>query len=363
MRWKLFIIMAVMLTGSAFADPFVPFQPDWSSQVKITGPAMDKPENKGKEFYSEWWAVIFRPKNGYYAYVRFMIYNLGPGDEKLKVNATFETPDKTKYSVTRTFSRDDWKTGKGLAIDAEGNVLRYTGKAFVIKLKNKKFTADLRLTPRFGPWKPGNGRIRYGKHSDYYALDIPLPLGDLHGEFTTLKDGKKHKVSGIVYMDHQAMNSGMHNTTKNIYRFRQVDNKKMVFMASLTPPKQFGDHQATCMAAFLPGDIIQAVGMQVHVKSWWNDPKEGGYTIPKILSFSGKTSDGKPLRGAILMKKFSSRDDFLKGMNRVERFIVSKFAKPIDYSFDAVMAVEVGTGQAKKTFKTKGTIFFTGVNH
>lgn len=361
MRWIIIAILTLMPI-STVADPFVPFQAKWTSG-HVTGPAMNSAENRGKEFYSEWWAVVFRPTNGYSAYVRFMVYNLGPGDEKLKVNASFETPDKQKYAVTRTFSHDEWKNGAGLAINADGNILKYDGKTFFLKLNNKKFRADLKMEPRFRPWSPGNGKIHYGKGNDYYALDIPMPLGNLHGTITTLNDGRKHKISGIAYIDHQAMNAGMQTTTKTMYRFRQLNNKQVVFMAVLKPPAEFGAKKATCLAAFLPGGIIQAVGMRTFVKEWWTDPKEGGYRVPKVLVFTGKTSKGLALRGAVLIKKFSSREDFLKTMNRVERFIVSRFAKPIDYSFDAVMAVEVGTGHNKKSFKTNGTIFFTGVNH
>ena len=345
------------------ADPFASFSAKWANTIQLGGPAMDAPANKGKEFYSEWWAGVFRLKNGYYTYIRFMVYNLGPGDEKLKVSATFETPDKTKYSVTRTFDHDEWHNKQGLDINADGNVLRFANNTFIIKLKNKRFLADLTIKPRFAPWRPGNGLVKYGTDGRYYALDLPLPLGDLQGQFTTLNDHKVHQVSGIAYMDHQAMNAGMHVTTKTLYRFRRVDDKEVVFLWMLRPPSQFGDHRATCMAAFLPGTVIQAVNLQVFVKSWWQDPKDGGYRVPKVLMIKGMTKKGLPLRGAIVMKKLTSRKEYLKSLNRVERFIVSKFANPVEYDFDAVMAVEVGSGPNKTAFKTDGTIFFTGVNH
>ncbi len=363
MRWNLLFILIILSAQTVTADPFTTFSPKWPVSVQVSGPAMDAPANKGKEFYSEWWAGVFRLKGGYYTYIRFMVYNLGPGDEKLKINATFKTPDQAKYSVTRTFKRDEWHNGPGLAINADGNVLQFAQNTFTIKLKNKKFLANLQIKPRFAPWRPGNGLVKYGTEGKYYALDIPLPLGDVKGSFTTLNDKKVHQVSGVAYIDHQAMNAGMHVTTRTMYRFRRVDDKKVVFLWMLRPPPQFGDHVATCLAAFLPGSVVQAVNLQVFIKSWWQDPKDGGYRVPKVLMIKGMTRKGLPLRGAIVMKALNHREEYLKSLNAVERFIVSRFANPIEYDFDAVMAVEVGTGPHKKSFKTEGTIFFTGVNH
>jgi hypothetical protein len=136
MRKWILVSFLVMFGLSLNADPFETFKPEWTATPPVTGPAMNAPENKGREFYSEWWAVVFRLEDGYYAYVRFMIYNLGPGDGKLKVKAKF-------YDFSDTVIDGELKKPSDLYIDAKKKV-KFNR---LLKLK-KSFIKEMMKTSR-----------------------------------------------------------------------------------------------------------------------------------------------------------------------------------------------------------------------
>ena len=362
MKEKGFILsfMLVLFSTGVFADPFTSFKGS-NFSAKVLPPAVDKTENKGKEFYSEWWSFVFRLDNGYWAYTRFEIANLGPGDGKLKVRAKFRGPNIKKLVSVRSFSRSQWKSGKNSLISADGNEIIYKDQTFYLKLNNKKFKANLTFKPVFKPWRPGNGRINYGDNDFYYYIDVPLPLGQVDGDFI-LSDGSKHHVTGMVYMDHQRSNAGMHKTVLNVFRFRKIGKDRIVFLFVLYPPRQYGDSPASFLMALGPDFKVQALNLKIKRLAFWQDPQSNGYKVPSKLKFSGKTADGSDIIGGVKTLKLTDRDDFLASLSTLERFIVSKFAKPIDYQFDGKMMLLL-KGKKSLKIKTSGDIYFTGVNH
>ena len=68
------------------------------------------------------------------------------------------------------------------------------------------------------------------------------------------------------------------------------------------------------------------------------------------------------IKGKIIAKKLISRADQLKDLNRFERFIVEKFAKPVYYRFNADYKIIFQVNGADETVEGTGVYVYQQLN-
>ncbi len=366
------LFAALMLcTAVAAADPLTPFQAGPGDvTLDDVQPHYDASENRDNGNYSEWWSFVFRLENGYWAYVQFLVSNVGLGNGKAAVTAEFRLPDGTTFSERTDLDRGQWSYAKDhFELKFGDNTLGGSLNALKIHLKNGQFEGDYQLTNIAPPWKPGTGRAQYGASaSRYYQFQVLAPLAKVEGTLKLVDDGSVHKVKGLIYSDHQFASIGMHEQAKRWARFRSFDPKATLVFANMQTPDVYGNAPIQFAVLFSDGKkVFDSTDLDVKETDAYQDPKKSEYQVPRIVEFATK---GEPrVRGAIRAamdkeKHYSvpGREDFLETAGAAVRFVVSKFAKPIMYDFEGNFAVEIVKDGKKAEYKGKGAYYYTIVN-
>lgn len=363
--------MAVLVSAAvscraqdAHADTLIPFQgPFEPVTLDDVRPHFDRPECRSNEFYSEWWSFVFVLEDGYGAYAQFVVSNLGPGDGKASVRTDLDLPEGVSFHEGSDYDANEWKYDReGFGLHFGENSVSGPLDGLVVRLKNKSFEAEYRLKNIFPPWKPGRGRIQYGDSaSRYYAIQLIAPVARMEGTIRVVGENAPRRVKGLMYVDHSVSTIGMHEQAKRWVRFRSVNPDTALFLTHILPPDQYGNRTAQYAVLFHDGRIVfQSLDFDLKFGDIRADPKKSGYSYPWVVEATGQ---GAPkFRAAIKAVKMTSREDYLETLGAAKRFILSKFAKPIMYYFDAMFAVEtLGEGATKK-YGGKGRYYFTIVN-
>lgn len=347
------------------ADPLTPFQGD-SSPVTLSDiqPHIDQDGNRSNEFYSEWWSFVFQMEDGYGAYVQFLVSNLGPGDGKAVVRATLDLPDGFHLSEKMEYEPGDWEYAKDrFELKLGDNVLGGPMEGLTIHLKNESFEAEYTLENVAPPWKPGNGRVQYGKSSKrYYEFQVIAPVARMKGKVRVEGDDQWQPVKGVLYVDHSLATIGMHEQAQRWLRFRSIDPKSTFLLADISPPSIYGDTSIQYAVLFEGGKkVFDALDFDLKMGNRYNDTKKEGYFAARLAEFKLKVGD-MAVHGAAKGIKMTDREDYLETLGAAKRFVLSKFAKPVMYYYNGAFAIETRSKGAKKTYGGKGRYYFTIVN-
>lgn len=365
MKSVYFALVLMLVPALLHADPLTPFEPG-STKVKLEDalPHYDRPENKTNEFYSEWWAFVFRLDDGYTAYVQFLISNMGPGDGKGFVKVEFGTPDGRKYKTTSEYSSSQWSWQKDQFLLQFGdNRLSGPLNNLKIQLENKDLSAELVIENIAQPWKPGTAKAQYGKKKTrYYAFQYLVPVGKVSGTVKTKDNNKEHQIKGLIHSDHSVASIGPHEQAQTWARFRVLGEKTTLLVSDIRTPKVYGGAPIRQAVLFRNGKVVfESVDFNVSLSDPYVDPKKSGYQAPRLMEISGTTQKGN-FRGAIKATKLTSSEDFLESSGAAARFIISKFAKPVMYYFDGIYAIEVEVDGKPQEFKGRGSYYYTVMN-
>lgn len=357
--------------GSALSDPLTPFKGPFSPVTsKDVQPHFHRPECRSNEFYSEWWSFVFVLEDGYGAYAQFVISNLGPGDGKAAVRTDLNLPEGVSFQESDEFEYGKWSYAEdGFELRFGENTVSGPLDSLVVRLKNKSFEAEYRLKNVFPPWKPGNGRVQYGDSpSRYYAIHLIAPVARMEGTVRVAGEDRTRRVRGLMYVDHSVATIGMHEQAKRWVRFRSVNPDTALFVTHIQPPDRYGDQAAQYAVLFREGRVVfQTLDFQMKLGDIRADPEKAGYAAPWLVEVSGSSgaagSNGSErIRIAIKATKMTGREDYLETAGAAKRFVLSKFAKPIMYYFDAAFAAEVFGDAGRKKYGGKGRYYYTIVN-
>ncbi len=366
MRWLAPALagMAMVLPKTAVSDPLTPFQGPFAPvTLEDVQPHYDRPECRSNEFYSEWWSFVFVLEDGYGAYAQFVISNLGPGDGKGAVRADLDLPEGISFHEGDDFPQGQWSYEKDrFALRFGENSVSGPLDALVLRLKNKSFDAEYRLKNVFPPWKPGQGRVQYGDSpTRYYEIQLIAPVAKVEATIRVAGEDEPRRVKGLMYVDHSVATIGMHEQAKRWVRFRSLDPSTAFFLTYIQPPDQYGNQSARYAVLFHDGRaVFQSLDFDLKFGDVRPDPQKTGYASPWVIEATG-TGSGR-FRAAIKATKMTSREDYLETAGAAKRFILSKFAKPIMYYFDAVFAAEVSGDAGTKKYGGKGRYYYTIVN-
>jgi len=367
MRTVLACMVGIAVLGpaaGAAADPLIPWSGP-SQPVTVQDVLPHYAENRDNGSYSEWWSFVFRLEGGYWAYVQFLVSNVGLGKGKAVVKAEVRLADGESFSEKVELDPGEWSAGKDtFELKFGENTLSGPLDAVRIHVKNPSFEADYRLKNVAPPWKPGNGRAQYGASSSrYYQFEAFAPTAIVEGTVKVADDDRVHKVKGIVYGEHQLQTVGMHEQAKRWARYRSLGPRTTFLLSDILTPDVYGGKPLRYAVLFVDGKkVFDSTTFDVKESSFYQDPKKAGYTAPQLLALTGE-NDGVKMRGAVKAGKLTEREDFLETSGAAVRFVVSKFAKPMMYYFDGQFALEL-TGSDGKVEKHggQGKYYYTVVN-
>ncbi len=366
-RWTVgWILVAGFLSRSAAGDPLKPFGGDPEAvTLEDLLPHADAPENRGNRFYSEWWSVVFRLEGGYNAYVQFLVTNMGVEEGRAAVTAEFKQPGKDRIRDRFETDRKGWSAATDrFELSFGPNRMAGPVDALVLHLENESFRADFRLANLFPSWKPGTGRAQYGRSARrYWMFHLPAPAARVEGTVVLKGDGSSHEVRGLAQVEHQVLSIGTHEQARRMARFRQIGDREVLLFHDVETPPEYDGAPVRFLVLFQEGKVaFQSLSPEVRVSDFYQDPDRDGYQAPRLLEFRAIEGDLR-LRGAIKAGRMTGREDFLEDSGTMVRFVVGKFAKPIQYYFDGTFALEIaGPDGKRKETRGKGSYYFTVVN-
>jgi len=361
------MILSIALPATPVrADPLTPFKgPAGVVTVDDVRPHYSAPENKNNSYYSEWWSVVFFLEGGYGAYVRFLITNMGLKDGAATVNAEFRLDDGEKLSERTDLTKDQWSAGGSDVLDMKlgDNSLSGPIDGLVLKVKNDSFEAEYKLTNIAPPWKPGNGKAQYGASAGkYFQIQIPAPVAAVTGTVRIPGEKEPRIVKGVAIAEHQIMSVGMHEQAKRWMRYRAISASTTFIAADIETPDVFGNAHIQYAVLFKDGKkVFDTTAFKATMGDELVDTSKPEYHVPRLIRLDW-TGEAGTVKAAIKANKLTGREDYLESSNAVERFVVSKFAKPILYDFNGPFAAEVTEGGKTSKFGGDGRYFFTVVN-
>jgi len=364
MRKSSLIVALFLPFGHLLADPLYPFSgPSEPVTLEDILPHYDRRECKKNEFYSEWWSFIFSLENKYGAYVQFLLSNLGKGDGRAYVRAHLSTPEGLKIQKKDEFDEKQWSYEKDKFLIRIGeNLVSGNLQGFVLKVKNDSFEAEFKVSPLVPAYKPGNGRVQYGSSKErYYEYHVIAPVAEVSGKVRIQGEENERSVSGLMFVEHVATTLGMHEQARQWVRFRSFNKNRVFLFSQILPPPEYGDNPARFVVLFEKGQkIFEALNEDVVVRlaSFKEDEKKKGYFVPWVAEISGKGKN----RFGIKAQAITGREDYLEEVGSVTRFIISRFAKPVLYSFDALFSGEVEVQGRLIKVGGFGRYYFTIVN-
>jgi len=360
------IIILALFQTALFADDFTPFTGK-SGEVaeKDLIPSFDDSKNRSNEFYNEWYSFIFRLKDGYFAYVQFLISNLGLGDGNAAVIADLELPDGRKFKYKKEFPLGKWEYSKdSFSLKFGENTVKWQGKGVAINLKTDDYEASYEFTNAAASFKPGNGTVYYGSgKKNYYSVQIPLPYAKITGKIKVNGEDSGREVKGHGLFDHSVTNQGLHEQARRWIRFRSLDSKATLLFTELHTAERYEGKKANFFVFYKGGKkFFDSIAVELKpVKFKVDEFSKHKYKIPMEIEVSG-AEEGVALKGKIIVKKITGREDYLETLGGVKKMIVSKFAQPVQYYLKASYELEFQGKDGVETFKGTGDLYFTQVH-
>jgi hypothetical protein len=321
--------------------------------------------------YGERWDVLIYGED-YELRVKFDVTNIGL--DKLKGKARgyferFETRDGARslveeYKIGGTFKQGEWSVEPtDFTLKMGAQTLSGAPGAFHLEGeaekdgKKLKFAYDIQGEA----WRPGSGWVLFGDTNKlFYKISHMATLADATGTLTR-DDGTVQKTQGTAIGFHQSTNIGPQDMVdRNLY-FRKIsDDRRLMIEWRYLPTTAAYQNQAFgyLVVAYDGQVIFSSTDIKLDTISSWTDPAHYGYTIPSLIRVTART--------AASVASFSFKpegepraDDPLASLSKMERFVASQIAQPMEYEFkgrwrlDLDLKGERATIQADDTFSVQ----------
>ena len=296
------------------------------------------PKYSSGEFFTESHVFYGKfPKGGSY-WLKLITTNLGLGDGKLKYRLRITLPGGQKHYSYEELDQDQWKFEKPFKWTCGKNIMTSDNKSLRILSNNSKFKLHCDLKPIIAPWQPGDGEIFYGKKRSFYKTQL-VPKASLNCSF--IQGGKTQKVKGISWMVHTRTNIAPFKQALGWISYENFSENEFLFFRYLHLPKyaKFTNSKRRGLAyGFLTRGNKMAFSF---FKSRYKFSKpehdresKNRFKSPRKVAFLAK-STASSLKIILKAAKLSKREAYLDTIPFYQRIVVSKFAKPIEYRYQA----------------------------
>jgi len=316
------------------------------------------------EDYTEYWTHAFYFKSGHALFTRFLVTNLGPGDNKGAVQGHLITPDGDVVEFTDGRRDSSWSySSDTLNYSLGKHALSGDGSSFSLKLANGQGVAvSVTFTNTVPGYKPG--KVVYGSEKQSF-LDFAVmsPRANAQGTFTV--GGQTTTSEGTGYGDHFYTNYAQHKQAQTWITLAGFTGDIALNLTNIITTKEFGGRRLSFLAVG-KGDklVLTSNSLSFSQSNFWRDSKsKGKYRVPRLFRISHKNKkNGDYVKARIKVTKRLHRFDILKGLASFERFVVERLAKPMQYRFKVEMTIEGSAGGEKFSGKGEGLAEIVHIN-
>jgi hypothetical protein len=281
------------------------------------------------EFYAESWYLSTRFEDGTLLFLHYGVSNAGLGSFNGAVEHTLILPDGRVIFDKAQFPPDKIRYSKSTLDIRFGNEIQIRGDGTQYRLVSRigKVTYDLTVTAEVPGLKFGEGKTRFPKSKQFYALAILTPRARVGGVLRM--EGKEEPKMGLGYMDHAWQNYPAHKMADRLYSFRSFDpDQGVAFLTFFFP----GGGEIPTFVAFRRGEIVFAEkAIRTTEEELSPQEEKPRYHLPrsiKIHSSSGVTAE-------IRFGRRLMRQDATEDFNLFERTLIKMFvADPVLYRFE-----------------------------
>jgi hypothetical protein len=337
--WTLLLTLAATTAWSA-----EPISAWGSGRVKVQAKHL-VPAMKGGEGYGEKWTFDGKFGERGSLYYSLAISNLGIGDHKMEAKGRL-TVDGVEFKWKKELDDDDWSHAKDtLDIKAGPAHVHGTPEKLRLDAKSGGKSAECTFTPIADAWRPGNGKIRFGK--DKKTADFTVfPLMKVVCEYDF--GAGKQSVEGRGWGTRSWSDIAVYEQARWTLQLRVIAGDYTVYIRELGASADFGRKRIPY--------LLVTKGNQVLVESFDYDFKATGvftddkhknrYAVPESFQIVGKDRGDatRQFRGAVTKKKLRARKDLLKSMNAAVRMVAKRYSEPVRYDYDTDVTLQVKIG-------------------
>ena len=323
-----------LATGASAKEPAYGFGKKPVKRSGLSGKALGAHYMEGIEDYTEYWAYAFSFKSGHVLFARFLVTNLGPGDNKGAVQGHLMSPDG---SITELVDgrRDssDFMYGTGaLSYSLGRHSLSGDGSSFQMKLGNwQGHTVSVNWTNVVPGYRAG--KLVFGAAKQAY-LDFSVMSPKATATATINVDGQSVSTEGVGYAEHWYTNYAQHDSTSAWYTLVGFAGDYTFNLTNVVTSKKHGTKRLPFLAIAKGGELVATSNRVGFSMSAMKRDAKRGYRVPNRyrITYKDKKS-GDALVATLKVIKRVHRYDVVSGLSPLERFIVERITKPVQYRF------------------------------
>ena len=347
----------MILSGSSLAAGSVsPFGKEKTVELADFGPHLC-----GDEWYKEEWNYNAWTAKGHFIAVDFLISNIGVGDHKGVFEAKFVESNGQRTDCKAELDSDEWSWSRtGFSLKFGKGRVRGDLKGFDIEVRCKNLKMDLRFENLAPPYKPGGGRLGFGK-AGYYSKVFPSTRARVTG--TIRRRGRDVAIDTPGIVEHSVVTVAPHKYARRWFRFRKVDQEASIVLAEVETPSAFGNTRHGWVMIYGPkGRLAASARVSFEFDGFIRDKNsEQGYSIPRRVRLAA-VDGATHLTGQLVMTKLIGARDPTEKLPYLTKMFVHRFSKPMDYKIACTYSLRIKNGSRDRTLTGKGVYRFIYVN-
>ncbi len=327
----------------------------WQGSRQAVGIKHLQPAMKGGEGYGDKYTFNADFDGGGSFYYSLTISNLGFGDGKMEAKGRLTVGGET-FRWKKNLDDDEWSYDKK-SFSIEAGPARMSGepKKLVMSARAKGAEVELTFDAIANPWRPRDGRVRWGGEgvSDYTVF----PLMRVTGRYK--KDGGEWTpLSGTGYGTRSWSSVAAYDVLRWAMELRVIDGDKTVYLRELGATADFGKKRIAYLLVTRGKEVLfESFDHRLDPTEVMTDSKhDNKYKVPEAFTLVGKDASdaSRMVRGKVTKKKLRKRREPLKKMNAAVRAVASQYSEPVSYDYDVDVLLEVRVGAETVRIDTVG---------
>lgn len=329
----LLLTTVLLISGAASAYELRAFEgKSAKATMEQIGPQIEDPNMKGSAYYTEMYSFDLQGKGSADFWFQIVLTNIGMTKGTAVVRSEYKPQTGAKTSHAAKFERNQWNykaDKKSFSIDLGTNTLSGDGSKWTINVNNDLYSAKIEVKTELAPWRPGGGRVYYGKSDQkYYDYTLLVPRGEFTGEVTIKATKEKVQIKGQqVFADHSVWNIEPKVQAKRWFKMREVEQGYTVVASVFQTTEEYGSKWVGFVISATDKSIENTVLNPTVLLSDLKTDSEPGYEYPMkviikapdlLFEFTGKKMDKRTDRVEELSKTEGVLVQILGGIKPIE---------------------------------------------
>jgi hypothetical protein len=321
-----------------------------------------KPHLMSTEMYTEQWSFYIWEENGRHIAVEFLVSNVGVGDHNVALVLKVEEPDGKIVKCKKEFEEDQWSSSKdSFLLEFGGNQLSGDLNSIRADVSCDNLAANLEFKNHAPPTSPGSGKLKFGEDDGVYSMLFPSPRSQVMG--TIKHKSKESQVAGYGYAEQSYYDMPPYKQVRRWFRFKLVNKDISVILAEMESSHDYNNRRnGWALLSDEKGKIASTVRVSFDFDGFIKDKvSEEGYSIPRRVRFAAVDGNTN-ITGTLTMKKLAKKVDPIEDLDDMRRWIIRRFAKPIEYHLDCDYSIRIKDQTRDRKLKGEGIYSFMYVN-